>query len=237
MPARHGRHYTDRPGDRVVGVLGGMGPHATADFFATLVRLTPAARDWDHLHVIVDCNPRMPSRTRAFVHGEASPISYLVDGARRLAAAGAEVIAVPCNSASYFLAEVRAAVTAEVLDPVGATAAAIGCARPLVLGGMVTVKAALYRAALAGRAEPLHPDDDAQAEVAAIIERLKQLDTSDAVVERTRAVIDRGLAAGADGVILGCTELGLIAARLALPVPVHDSNELLARAVLARAWS
>ena len=100
MPARHGIHYTDRPNDRTVGILGGMGPHATADFFALLVRLTPAEKDWNHLHIVVENNPRIPSRTRAFLFGEESPVPYLVAGAKRLEAAGAQVIVVPCNSAT-----------------------------------------------------------------------------------------------------------------------------------------
>lgn len=218
------RYFTDRPGDKVVGILGGMGPHATADFFASMVRLTPADRDWNHLHILVENNPRIPSRTRAFLFGEESPVPYLIEGARRLEQMGATVICVPCNSASYFLHEVRAAVSATVLDPVGATVPEVTAERPLVLGGMVTARADLYGQAL-GRA-PVYPAD--QDECAALIERLKQLDVSESVVARTRALVPPDV----DGVILGCTEFGLIAGRLALPVPVYDSNELLARAAL-----
>jgi len=220
--------FTDRPGDRVVGILGGMGPHATADFFALLIKLTPAEKDWNHLHIVVENNPRIPSRTRAFLFGEASPVPYLIEGARRLEQMGASVICVPCNSAAYFLDEVRAAVSATVLDPVIATAPAVTAKRPLVLGGMVTAGANLYGKAL-GR-EPVYPYD--QEECAALIERLKRLDTSDAVVARTRALVPRDV----DGVILGCTEFGLIANRLALSVPVYNSNELLAAAALKLAW-
>jgi aspartate racemase len=243
MPSAHGHHYTDRPGDQIVGILGGMGPHATVDFFGLLVRLTPADKDWNHLHVVVENNPRMPSRTRAFLYGETSPVPYLIEGARRLERLAATVIVVPCNSATYFLAEVRAAVGAEILDPVRATAEAVladgRARRPLVLGGMVTAKAELYAPALApGGAIPVHPDGAAQDETAALIERLKKLDTSDAVVARTAQLVTDAHRRGADGVILGCTEFGLIADRLAplVPVPVYNSNELLARAALRRAW-
>jgi aspartate racemase len=246
VPADHQGHFTDRPDDPIVGVLGGMGPHATVDFLGLLVRLTPADRDWNHLHVVVENNPRMPSRTRAFLYGEASPVPYLVEGARRLERLGAAIIVVPCNSASYFLAPVRAAVRARVVDPVGATAEAIvragprGARRPLVLGGMVTHRAGLYGAALAPHgvvaARPSEPEQD---EVAACIEALKRLDTSAAVVARTLALVEAGVARGADGVILGCTEFGLIADALAAGagVPVYNSSELLARAALRLAWA
>jgi aspartate racemase len=240
MPSQHGGHFTDRPSDLTVGILGGMGPHATADLFRLMVSLTPAHKDWDHLHIIVDNNPRIPSRTRAFLFDEASPSPYLVEGAKRLEAMGAAIIVVPCNSATYYLAPVRAAVNAEIIDPVGATAAAIARDRTarnlLVLGGLVTARARLYGEALAPHGiDALQPDATDEAEVADLIERLKQLDTGESVVARTRAVIERGRAAGADGVILGCTEFGLIAGDLSGDLPVYNSNELLARAAVDRA--
>jgi len=234
--------FTDRPDDLVVGVLGGMGPHATVDFFSQLVRVTPADKDWNHLHVIVDNNPRMPSRSRAYLHGEASPGPYLLAGARRLEAQGAQVIAVPCNSAAYFLAETRAGVGARVLDPVEATCEAIvrdprRPRRPLVLGGVVTHRAELYGKALAGAGiVPVRPTDAEQQEVLDLIEALKRLDVSDAVVARTEAVLQAGIARGADSVVLGCTEFGLVAGLLAaVGVPVFNSNELLARQTVALA--
>lgn len=220
--------------DKLVGVLGGMGPYATVDFFAQLVRLTPAEKDWDHLHIIVDNNPRMPSRSRAYLHGEASPVPDLIAGAQRLVAAGAQLIAVPCNSAAYFLEEVRAAVPVPVLDPVAATVAVVRVEqRPLVLGGAVTHGADLYGKHLPQR---VRPTDTEQDEVVALIEALKHLDTSDAVVARVEALVAAGLARGADAVILGCTEFGLIADRVADGrVPVFNSNELLARHTVALA--
>jgi aspartate racemase len=246
-------HFTDRPADRTVGVLGGMGPLATVDFFALLVRMTPADKDWNHLHIIIDNNPRIPSRTRAILFDEESPVPYMVDGARRLVAMGAHLVVVPCNSASHFLAPVRAAVAVPVLDPVLATAEALRAAgaarRPMVLGGMVTHRAELYGKAMASPAAggpagapaitPLRPTEAEQDEVAALIEALKKGDTSAAIVARTAAVIEAGRARGADGAILGCTEFGLIAeplaARFGAALPLFNSNELLARQALAMA--
>jgi len=237
MPTDHAGSFTDRPDDKTVGVLGGMGPLATADFFHLLVRMTPADKDWNHLHIIVDDNPRIPSRSRAFLFDEASPSPYLVTGAQRLVALGAQLLVVPCNSAAYYLAPVRAAVTVPILDPVVATAhyARATAKAPLVLGGMVTHRAGLYAHELG--VETVRPSDTEQEEVAALIEVLKHGQVTNEVVARTRAVIEAGLGRGADSVILGCTEFGLIAPHLALAVPVFNSNELLARRTveLARA--
>lgn len=236
-------HFTDRPKDKVVGVLGGMGPHATADFLALLVRLTPTEKDWNHLHIVVENNPRMPSRTRAFLFGEESPVPYLIEGARRLSEMGAEIIAVACNSATHFLNEVRDAVAVPILDPVHATAEVLRrdgrCRRPLVLGGLVTARAGLYAKALVDTAiEPEVPSDSEQAEVTRIIEELKRNRTDSEVVKNTLQIIDAGRAKGVDGVILGCTEFGLIAeplARSVSGVPIYNSNEILARAVVQSA--
>jgi aspartate racemase len=253
-------HFTDRPHDRTVGVMGGMGPLATVDFFGLLVRMTPADKDWNHLHIIIDNNPRIPSRSRALLFDEESPVPYLIAGAKRLVAMGAQLIVVPCNSASHFLAPVRAAVGVPVLDPVLATAAALRAAqtsqpsqrwprsrRPLVLGGMVTHRAELYGKALADtegeRAiRPMRPSEAEQSEVAALIEALKRGETGPALIARTLTVIEAGAARGADGAILGCTEFGLIAEALAEELaartgalPLFNSNELLARQALALA--
>jgi len=218
--------------DKMVGVLGGMGPAATVDFFGQLVRLTPAEKDWDHLHIIVDNNPRMPSRSRAYLYGEASPTPHLIAGAQRLVAAGAQLIAVPCNSAAYFLAEVRAAVPVPVLDPVAATVAVVRPdQRPLVLGGAVTHGADLYGKHLPHRVRPTDAEQD---EVIALIEALKHLDTSGAIVARVEALVAAGRARGADSVVLGCTEFSLIADRVT-GAPVFNSNELLARQTVALA--
>lgn len=222
-------HFTDRPNDLTVGVIGGMGPLATADFFHLLVRLTPAHKDWNHLHIIVDNNPRIPSRTRAFLFDEASPVPHMIAGAERLVRAGAQLIVVPCNSASYYLGPVREAVSVTVLDPVMATAHyAKDVKAPLVLGGMVTHRAGLYAKALG--VDTVRPTDSEQDEVTALIEVLKKGNTSDAIVARTQKLIDAGTARGADSVILGCTEFGLIANRVT--GNIFNSNELLAKRTL-----
>jgi aspartate racemase len=234
-------HFTDRPSDLTVGVLGGMGPLATVDFFAQLVRMTPADKDWNHLHIIIDNNPRIPSRTRAFLFEEDSPIPYLIDGAKRLVSLGARLLVAPCNSASYFLAPVRAAVSVPILDPVAATAAVLRTGqgalrpprRPLVLGGMVTHRADLYGRALAGsHVTPMRPSETEQDEVAALIEALKSGNSSPELVSRVETVVAAGVARGADSAILGCTEFGLIAAQLQTTLPVFNSNQLLARHTL-----
>ena len=110
----------------VVGAVGGMGPAATAEAFRRIVAATPAQRDQDHLHVIIDSDPLIPDRTRALLHGGSDPRPRLIAAARRLEAAGAQVLCMPCNTAHAIHADVRGN-SAFPDDRVFETAAASQC--------------------------------------------------------------------------------------------------------------
>ena len=87
---------------KIIGIIGGMGPLATADLFEKIIRATDAARDQDFPHVIVDCNTDIPDRTAAILMGGEDPVPQLVRSANTLAAAGADVLIMPCNTAHWF---------------------------------------------------------------------------------------------------------------------------------------
>jgi aspartate racemase len=83
------------PHRKTVGIIGGMGPAATAEFFRRLVAATHADADQDHLHVLIDSDPAIPDRTVALVHGGPSPLAHLTTVARRLEAMGADLLVIP----------------------------------------------------------------------------------------------------------------------------------------------
>jgi aspartate racemase len=229
------------PGQKTVGVIGGMGPWATALFFESLLRLTPARKDWEHLHVVIDSNPHIPSRTRHYLFGEPSPVQGMIDAAGRLAAYPVDVIAVPCNSASFFLPQVRAAVAVPILDIFAITAAATARlaapgGRIAVLAGTITHRERCYRRPLAAAGlVPVEHPDATQRAIEALIERLK-LDPADRdAASDLRTVVTAlrdELQVGA--VVLGCTELGYLR-EADLGVKVVDSSLELARATVALA--
>lgn len=110
------------PGEpRVLGVLGGMGPLATARFYDAVVRATPAGHDQGHIPTVIWSDPRIPDRTAAILAGGPSPVPAMVDGARKLETAGAETLAIPCNTAHAFLPELRASTRLVWIDMVGET--------------------------------------------------------------------------------------------------------------------
>ena len=92
---------------KTLGVLGGMGPAASAEFMTLLARLAPASCDQEHPKVILLSWPQIPDRTKAILSGGEDPSAYLLEGLNKLAAWGADVLAVPCNTAHYFIDKMR----------------------------------------------------------------------------------------------------------------------------------
>src|ERR1700679_257808 len=109
-----------------VGVIGGMGPEATVDFLRRIVAATPARDDADHIHVLVDNNPQIPSRIAALIdgHGE-DPAPVLCAMARGLEKQGADFLVMPCNTAHYYLQRIARAVNIPVLDMIALSIAQI----------------------------------------------------------------------------------------------------------------
>ena len=85
--------------EKVIGILGGMGPEATVDLFRRIIRATPAEKDQDHIRVIVDSNPKIPDRTAAIMGVGPSPLLEMTKTAKNLEKAGADSIIIPCNTA------------------------------------------------------------------------------------------------------------------------------------------
>ena len=107
-----------------IGILGGMGPLATADLFRKIVTLTDAARDNDHIRIYIDDNASIPDRTAAILEGGPSPLPAMTDSLRKLEACGADCLIMPCNTAHYFLPQLQSLTKVPFLSMLQATAAA-----------------------------------------------------------------------------------------------------------------
>ena len=225
---------------RTIGVLGGMGPEATVDFLAKIVRATPAARDQDHLHVLVDSNPAVPDRSAAIAGRGPDPAPVLREMAEHLVAWGAEVLVMPCNTAHYFHERVSAGLAVPLLHMMRETADHIRRGWPTartvgLLATDATISAGLYHRALANRGlDVLVPDRDAQAMV------MGAIFGADGVKaghhhhpRRWLEVVAAGLVAqGADVVVAGCTEVPVVLSATDVTVPLVDATEVLARAAV-----
>jgi len=226
---------------RVIGVLGGMGPLATADFYMKLVRLTPARTDQEHPRVIIDGNAKIPDRTAAVLGRGPDPTPALVATARNLERAGADLIVIPCNSAHAFLAAVRGAVRIPVLDIMEEVAAAVAALEPAprstgILATQATLEMQLYHRALTRRGiAVVQPSAAEEAVVMTAIHAVKAGDLDTGVRASVRAVAATLVARGAGAIVLGCTELPLVVGSGDATVPVLDATEILARAALREA--
>ena len=220
---------------KTVGVLGGMGPWATALFFQKLVELTPATKDREHLHVIIDNDPQIPSRTRHFLYHEESPVPRMIADCQRLAAYPVDFIVIPSNNASHFLPQVQPLVTVPIVNIMAITARRVaadhpGIKRVAVLGGAITYHLQTYQPFLRelGLIQVQH-SPALQAQVEELIARIKVNEIAPAVFEQMEAIIRRlQETEGAEAVILGCTEFGYLAKTKAV-IPVIDSTLELAK--------
>ena len=229
---------------KIIGILGGMGPEATLDCFAKIIRNTPAQRDQDHFRVVIDSNPAVPDRTAAIVGDGQSPVPVIVEGCHALEKAGADFIIIPCVSAHFFIDDIQRQIGLPILSIFDAVAEAITRDHPKIktvglLGTTGTVKGGLFQKRLAReKITTIIPDEALQATVMEAVYDIK----STAPV-RTRSEITADLVAaaesliakepdGARAVIAGCTEIPLALGRQQLSVPYFDSLTILARAAI-----
>ena len=221
-----------------IGILGGMGPLATADLFRKIVLLTDAARDNDHIRVYIDDNASIPDRTAAILSGGADPLPAMTDSLRKLEACGADCVIMPCNTAHYFLPRLQASTQVPFLSMLEATARTCAARFPgktaAVLATKGTLSAGLYQAALEKEGVsfliPEGAEQDALMRV--IYDGVKAGKGPEDYRADMLSVVDALTARGADYFILGCTELPLAAQALALPQPTVDPTSELAKAAI-----
>lgn len=228
---------------KVVGVLGGMGPESTAELLAKIVRATPVVREQDHLRVIVDSNPKIPDRTAALLSGNTAPvIEALSETARNLERAGAEVIGMPCNTAHAFLAEVRASVAVPVLDMIGEAAArAREVFGPGAVVGLLatdgTHRSGIYREALErhGLVGVAPADPELQRAVMDALHGVKLAGVSETSAAALGAAIIDFEEQGATALLAGCTEVSLVLEKFPPELPWLDPLQVLAEALVREA--
>jgi aspartate racemase len=230
--------------EKVIGILGGMGPEATVGFFERIIAYTPAARDQDHLRVLIDSNPHVPDRTAAILHGGESPVPLMAAGVEALQRAGADFVVIPCVSAHFFLEDLRRLVGLPVLSMFDVTAEHIRRQHPRIktvglLGTTGTVAGGHFQARLAQDGiETVAPGSGDQSRVMAAIYDIKDSHarrSRSEIGDDLRSVGGRLAAAGAQGIVLGCTEIPLVLKAGHLDVPVFDTLTLLARAAIVAA--
>lgn len=224
---------------KTIGILGGMGPAATADLYSKIIACTDAESDQEHLHIIIDSNTAIPDRTEALVHGGESPVGELTKSARLLERAGAGLIVMPCNTAHGFYDAVCAAVEVPVLHMIKLTARelklrGIKCAGLLATDG--TIRSGIYADAFADSGiELITPSPEGQAAVMELTYGGVKAGRRDIDTSAFRRASCELLDSGAQTLILGCTELPPAFEIYGLDYPCIDPTLVLARAAVTAA--
>ena len=198
---------------KTIGIIGGMGPAATALLFQKIIENTDAKSDGEHPRIVIDNNPAIPDRTQSILHGDQAPLAPIVEAGNGLIAQGANVLLLPCITAHYFLPEIRRRLSVPVLSLPKATATYCrhrGLRTVAVLATTGTVCSDVFGKELRRHGiRVLYPTDAGQEQLMRLIyEQLKAGKPAerDVLLPHLQALSRQG----AQAYILGCTELPLI---------------------------
>lgn len=225
---------------RPIGILGGMGPEATILLQHRVLAAVPARDDADHIPLMIDMNPQVPSRIAHLIDATElapDPAPVLAGMARRLEQMGAAALAMPCNTAHGYADAIRAAVTIPFLDMVALTVAA--CTARMPQGGRIGMLASaavpvlgMFDRALADHGlVAVWPDDTTP-----LLASIRSIKAHGVTKNSTTGLLEsaemlRGT--GVDTLLIACTEFSLASRLLAGPVPVIDALDILADAIVA----
>jgi aspartate racemase len=230
-----------------IGVIGGMGPLATADFFTKVVNAATAmgaVQDEDHVPLLLVSDPRIPGRPAAILHGAQSPLPAMLALRDNLIASGAVAIAMPCNTAHYWIDDLSKNCPVPFLSIIDAACDALpkrvpqGAKVGLIATG-ATLQTKLFETPLRQRGyEPLLPTDQDMQDL--IIPAIALVKAGQAALggHSIETAVQRLLDRGAAIVVLACTETPLAIEAIASPLLTHciDTNSALAQACV-RWWA
>ena len=218
-----------------VGILGGMGPEATILLMQKVLAAVPAQDDADHIPLIVHQNSQVPSRIKALIEGGgADPMPVLISMAQDLERAGAQALAMPCNTAHHYAVAVTHATSLPFLNMIDLTAGHLSTAGARTVGMLAspaTRKAGVFDTAFAQHdLTPLWAEDEDA--LLSIIRAVKAGEPLDTLSPRLGHVAARMTAGGADHLLIACTELSLMAHALPPGTPQTDSLDCLVQAIV-----
>jgi len=229
---------------KTIGILGGMGPEATAYFFNLIIENTDAAKDQEHIPILIWNNPKIPPRTEAILYGGPSPLPLLIEGVKILEKGGAGLIVMPCITAHYFARQIarRAKVPfVNLLDESlrFAKKRIPGMKKAGLVASSGTVKSRLFHKTFEKNGiEIMTPEPNEQRKVTDAIfgnSGIKAGFTTGrprtTVVRIARRLIERG----AEAVIAGCTEVPLVLKENDISVPLIEPMKIGALTCIKRA--
>lgn len=225
---------------KTLGVLGGMGPAATADFFKKLVSTTESPCDQQHLHVIIDNNSQIPDRIHAFNNNGPSPVPAMLQSLHMLERAGTDFIVMPCNTAHVFLDELKKHTSLPFLSIIDCAVEFVGHQYPQakkigLLATGVTLDSGLYDQSLrrhGHNAELIKPSAfSVEHHIMKAVYEIKANNLKQCLRHFRKAAAEL-VENGAELILMACTEIPLSMTQRAVRVPLLDTTGILAAAAI-----
>lgn len=222
--------------DRVLGIIGGMGPLATVKLFEKIVLLTDVKCDQEHLHILVDNNTAIPDRTSYLTGTGEDPRRYLIQSARKLSEMGADYLIMPCNTAHYFYNDIIKEIDIPFLNMIEETAKEVKTRYPEIkkiglLATDGTCRTGVYENIFEKYGiEVIKPSEEKQKFVMNVIYGIKE--SREFSIEAFLSTIDELMSKGAEVSILGCTELSVLNTLYKLQGKFVDPMDIIARSAI-----
>ena len=218
---------------KILGVIGGLGPIATAHFMELVINMTDVQTDQEHLPMIVYNMPFVPDRTAYILDNtKENPLPKMLEIGQALHRQGASCVAIPCMTAHYFYGELESGIPVPLVNGVAQTVAhlkANGIKKVGIMATDGTVRSGIFhRELLAQGMEPIVTGKSAQADVMHLIFNNVKAGKS-AEMNRFFTAAEDLRQQGAEAIILGCTELSLIKRDEEIGPGFIDAMEVLAR--------
>lgn len=219
---------------KIVGIIGGMGPLATVDLMNKIISFTPAKKDQDHIHIIVDSYSQIPDRTTAILGIGTDPAPYIIQSAQRLEKAGADFLVIACNTAHYYYKSIIESVSIPILHMPLETARFLHVNDMRSVGLLATdgtINTKLYQHICQSYdINVIEPDMQMQKVVMEGIYAIKGSDIEKGRLYLSR-VADKLIKRGAEAIIAGCTEIPLVL-KSSQDVCIIDPTEILAKSAI-----
>ena len=226
---------------KIIGILGGLGPEATADLFYKIVKLSPAEKDQDHFRIIIDNNPKIPDRTEAIMGIGQDPLPELITTAKNLEKAGADFIIIPCNTAHYFISGIQENVNIPILNMVQECAKHVKKIFPTFKKVCLFASKGTYETKLYNtffdkiNIEILVPSLSEQEKIMKVIYEVKSGILTEEMKRQMIDISNKQIKKGSKAIIAGCTEIPLVLKDGDVKVPVIDPTYILAKRAIKEA--
>ncbi len=229
--------------EKILGIIGGMGPEATAQLYMKIIKATKVKKDQEHFRIVIDSNPKIPDRTKAILGLGESPVPYIIETANNIKKMGADLACIPCITSHYFYDEIVEGTDLKIIHALEELNLYIhrqfpGIEKVGVLATTGTKNTKIFDRYLKDFTI-IYPEDKVQDEY--VMEAIYGEGTGiksgvtdgkpvDLLIEAGEHVIEKG----AEVVILGCTEIGLVLKRDSLSKPSIDPMDVMAEVMISK---